>query len=229
VNAAAATDSALASPAAAPRRPVRWARAFLQREHRFLQRPLNLRSRMLLVLAAAAVAAATFLPLWQIRLVAPQYQEGLSLHIYAYQLVGGNGGQDLFEINTLNHYIGMHPLQQADFLEMKWMPFAFGIFSLLALRGAAIGRMISLIDLGVVFAYFGAFSLGNFAYRLYSYGHQLDAHAPMHIQPFTPVLLGRQQIANFVQTSTPQIGALLLGLFPLLIAAALWCSRKEES
>ena len=201
---------------------------FLRREHVFLRRPLNLRSRVLLLVAAAAVGAAVFLPLWQIRLVAPQYQEGLRLHIYAYKLVGGNGGQDIFEINTLNHYIGMHPIQQSDFVEMKWMPFAFGIFALLALRAAALGRIVSLIDLGVLFLYFGAFSLGNFAYRLYSYGHDLDVHAPVHIKPFTPVVIGSQQIANFVQASLPQVGTLLLAAFPILVAAALWCSRHEE-
>ncbi len=201
---------------------------FFRREHRFLHRPLNLRSRLLLLGAAAVVVAAVFLPLWKIRLVAPQYQEGLALRIYAHKLVGGNGGQDLNEINTLNHYIGMKYLVEEDFVEMKWLPFAFGIFALLALRAAAIGRMISLIDLGVLFLYFGAFSLGNFWYRLYTYGHTLDAHAPMRIKPFTPILLGSQQIANFVQTSLPQSGALLLGFFPLLIAVAMWCSRKEE-
>jgi len=201
---------------------------FFRREYRFLRRSLNLRSRLLLIAAAIAVVAAVFLPLWQIRLVAPQYQEGLALRIYAHKLVGGNGGQDLNEINTLNHYIGMKHLVEADFVEMKWLPFAFGIFALLALRAAAIGRMISLIDLGVLFIYFGAFSLGNFYFRLYTYGHSLDPHAPMRIKPFTPILLGSQQIANFVQTSLPQSGALFLGLFPLLIAAAMWASRKDE-
>jgi hypothetical protein len=201
---------------------------FFHREYRFLRRRLTLRSRLLLLGAAAAVVAAVFLPLWKIRLVAPQYQEGLALHIYAHKLVGGNGGQDLNEINTLNHYIGMRHLSQADFVEMKWLPFAFGIFALLALRAAAIGRMVSLVDLGVLFLYFGAFSLGNFYFRLYTYGHDLDAHAPMTIAPFTPILLGSQRIANFVQTSLPQSGALLLGLFPLLVGAAMWCSRREE-
>lgn len=203
-------------------------KAFLRCEYIFLRRSLNLWSRLWLILAAAAVIAAVFLPLWQIRLVAPQYQEGLRIEIYAHKLVGGNQGQDLNEINGLNHYIGMKPLVQEDFVEMKWLPFAFGMFALLALRSAAIGRMVSVIDLGVLFLYFSAFSLGNFYYRLYSYGHALSPHAPVTIKPFTPILLGSQQIANFVQTSLPQSGALLLGLFPLLVMAAVWASRQEE-
>lgn len=201
---------------------------FLRREIHFLRRPLNLTSRLLMIVAAGFVVAAVFLPLWKIHLVAPQYREGLSLHIYSYQLVGGNRGQDLVEINGLNHYIGMKPLQQADFVEMTWLPFVFGIFALLSLRAAVIGRMASLIDLGVLFLYFGAFSMGNFYYRLYSYGHHLDPRAPMTIEPFTPIMLGSQKIANFVQTSLPQSGAILLGLFPVMISAAMWLSRKEE-
>jgi copper chaperone NosL len=201
---------------------------FLRREIHFLRRPLNLTSRLLMIVAAGLVVAAVFLPLWKIHLVAPQYREGLSLHIYSYQLVGGNRGQDLVEINGLNHYIGMKPLQQADFVEMTWLPFVFGIFALLSLRAAVIGRMASLIDLGVLFLYFGAFSMGNFYYRLYSYGHRLDPRAPMTIEPFTPIMLGSQKIANFVQTSLPQSGAILLGMFPVLIAVAMWLSRREE-
>lgn len=201
---------------------------FFQSESFFLRRSLSLPSRVLLLAAAVTVVTAAFLPLWQIRLVAPQYQEGLSLHIYTHKLVGGNHGQDLREINMLNHYIGMKPLVEEDFIEMRWMPFAFGIFALLALRAAVVGRMLSLIDLGVLFSYFTFFSLGNFYYRLYTYGHALDPHAPMTIKPFTPILLGSQQIANFVQTSLPEAGGVLFTLFPVLVAAAIWLSRKEE-
>lgn len=201
---------------------------YFQWQQAFLHRSLNLRSRLLLLAAAVTIIAAALLPLWQIGLVAPQYQEGLSLHIYTYKLVGGNHGQDLHEINMLNHYIGMKPLVEEDFAEMRWMPFAFGFFALLVLRAAVIGRMLSLIDLGVLFTYFTFFSLGSFYYRLYIYGHHLDPHAPMTIKPFTPILLGHQQIANFVQSSLPQAGGVLFTLFPILIGAAIWCSRKEE-
>ena len=198
------------------------------RRHLFLRRPLTPVSRLLMLAVAGLLVAAIFLPLWKIHLVAPQYREGLSLNIYSHKLIGGNGGQDLVEINGLNHYIGMKPLVQEDFVEMKWLPFALGIFALLALRAGAIGRMISLVDVGVLFLYFGAFSLGNFYFRLYRYGHDLNPRAPMTIEPFTPILLGSQKIANFVQTSLPQSGGLLLAACPLLIAAAMWFSRNED-
>jgi len=188
---------------------------------------VSLTGRAILAASIVAVLAGGLLPLWRIRLVAPQYAEGLSLDMYAYQIVAGNNGQDLAEINTLNHYIGMKPIAQADFLEMRVLPFAIGAFSLLALRAVIVGRIISLVDLAVLFFYFGAFSLGSFIYRLYSYGHHLDPHAPMKIAPFMPVVVGSQPIANFVQTSMPLVGTACMAAFFFLVLAALWASIRE--
>ena len=195
---------------------------------RFLDRPLSLRARLVVFVGVVVLAAGAFLPLWRIQLVAPQYAEGLTLEIYAHSIEAGNDGQDLQEINTLNHYIGMKAIHEADFVEMQWIPFAIGVFALLGLRAVAIGRIGSLVDLGVLFCYFTVFSMGAFAYRLYTYGHQLDPKAPMTIEPFMPVLIGRQQIANFVQTSLPLAGSLCLALFLPALAGAIWLSRRSR-
>jgi copper chaperone NosL len=195
--------------------------------HRMLDRPVSLTGRILLLPGIALLLLGGVLPLWRISLVAPQYAEGVTLDMYAYQIVAGNNGQDLAEINTLNHYIGMRPIAQADFMEMKVLPFAIGAFALLGLRAIVVGRIITLVDLAVLFSYFGAFSLGSFAYRLYSYGHHLESHAPMKIKPFMPVVIGSQQIANFVQTSVPLSGTLCMTAFLLLLLAALWSSIRD--
>ena len=195
--------------------------------HRILDRPVSVTGRLLLLAAIVLLLVGGTLPLWRISLVAPQYSEGLRLDMYSYQIVAGNGGQDLAEINTLNHYIGMKPIAEADFLEMKLLPFAIGVFALLALRAAAVGRIITLVDLSVLFLYFGAFSLGSFAYRLYSYGHQLNPQAPMKIEPFMPVVFGSQQIANFVQTSLPLAGTACMTAFFVLVVVALWSSVRQ--
>ncbi len=204
-------------------------RSLLGSQQVFLRKPLNITSRLVLVLAAALMVAAMAFPVWKIRLVAPQYREGLELSIYTWKLEAGNKGQDLVEINLLNHYIGMKPLAQADFLEMQWMPFAFGLFFLLILRAAVLGWMISVVDLAVLFGYFGAFSIGTFAYRLYTYGHNLDSMAPVKIEPFMPMLIGVSKIANFTQSSFPQLGAILLFSSWVLILAAAVFSLKEKA
>ena len=128
-----------------------------------LDRPVSLTGRLLLLAGVVVILAGAALPLWRIQLVAPQYAEGLTLDMYAYQIVAGNGGQDLAEINTLNHYIGMKPIVEADFLEMKVLPFAIGVFSLLTLRAVVVGRIMSVVDLVVRFCYLGAFSMASFA------------------------------------------------------------------
>lgn len=202
----------------------------LKREWVFLHRPLNLASRVTLLIAAIAVAASVLFPLWELNLTAPQYQEGLRLSIYSWKIQGGGiGGNDLNEINNLNHYIGMRPLHQADFTEMQILPFMFGAFVLLALRAAVLGAMRSVVDLFVLSSWFGVFSIGSFYYRLYTYGHQLDPKAAVHIEPFTPLIFGTQTIANFTQSSYPQLGTYLLWFFMALLLAAMWFSRKENA
>lgn len=196
---------------------------------RFLDRPLTLASRAVVLASVPVLLATLILPLWRIQLVAPQYAEGLTLDMYAWQIAAGNGGQDLNEINTLNHYIGMKAIHEADFIEMQWIPFAIGVFVLLALRAVAIGRIGSLVDLGVLFFYFSAFSMGAFVYRLYTYGHHLDPKAPVTIDPFMPVVIGRQQIANFTQTSLPLSGSLCLALFLPMLAAAIWLTARRQA
>src|SRR5215471_9975171 len=120
----------------------------LRWEFRFLHKPLNLRSRLALLAAAVAIALSLFFPLWKMHLVAPQYSDGLDLYIYSYKIEGGGyNGQHLAEINNLNHYIGMKPIQQADFTEMELMPFVFGIIILLILRSIVFGEMANAVDL----------------------------------------------------------------------------------
>src|SRR5262245_57019878 len=132
--------------------------AFLVTTNRVLKAPLDLWPRVLMVAAAAALVATFFLPLWNLTMFAPQYPDGLRLDIYSHRLSGGNHGQDIKEINLLNHYIGMHDLAEEDFTEFKWMPFVIGGLALLVLRAVVHGTMAALVDTSVVFSYFGLFS-----------------------------------------------------------------------
>ena len=187
------------------------------------------RGRLLLVLGAVLLVVAIFLPLWQIHLEAPQYPEGLDLYIHSYTLDAGSDGQDLKEINNLNHYIGMQPIEEDDFPEITFIPFLLGGFALLALRAAFFGTVKSAIDTLVLFIYFGAFSMWRFYHQLYTYAHTLDPKAPMDIDPFTPILLGWKQIANFTQYSFPREGsALLLGTV-LCVGGAIWMGVRSET
>lgn len=204
-------------------------RSFLDRANIFFELPLNLKSRILILIAVAALIPAFIFPLWNMTFTSNQYTDGLVLHIYAHELQGGKTANrdDLREINSLNHYIGMRPLLESDFSEFMWLPLAFGALMLLALRAMAIGKMSNLVDVFVLFSYLGLFSLWSFYHRLYSYGHNLDPTASIKVEPFTPPLFGTKQIANFSVSSFPDIGSFALVLFALLLLVAIILSRKE--
>src|SRR5690606_37632625 len=136
-------------------RPLRWM-------ERFLSRRLNLLSRLWILVAAACMAGTFLFPLWHINLVAPQYREGLDLWIYSYKIEAGNEGQDLTEINILNHYIGMQEVHEANFMEMKIIPFTLGVFILLSLRAVVFGTMRNLIDNLTIYMYFCWFGVAVF-------------------------------------------------------------------
>ena len=116
---------------------------------RLLQVQLGGGPRLMLLLAAVLTAAIYLFPLWTLTMFAPQYPDGLRLDIYSYKLEGGNNGQDVKEINLLNHYIGMKDLAEQDFTEFKWMPFVVGALGLLFLRAAVHGTVGHLLDVVV--------------------------------------------------------------------------------
>ncbi len=204
--------------------------AFLQRTNRFLARPIGLAARLMLLAAAALLVATYVFPLWNLTMFAPQYPDGLRLDIYSYTLVGGNRGQDITEINVLNHYIGMRDLVNESFTEFKWMPFVIGALGLLILRAAVHGTMVALVDVTMVFVYFGVFSLWSFGYKLYRYGHELDPTAAVQVPPFMPPMFGYQQIANFEVYSYPRAASYAMLAVALLLVGALvwtwWADRR---
>src|SRR5512134_4139831 len=137
-------------------------RKSLEKVNRFLDAPLDVGPRLLLVLAFLCLVPTYLTPLYNMSMFAPQYPEGLRLDIHSYKLVGGNDNQDVKEINVLNHYIGMKDLVTEDFTEFKWLPFVIGIFGLLFLRAAVLGKTAHLVDVAVLYVYFGAFALWSF-------------------------------------------------------------------
>ena len=200
---------------------------------RFLDLELDVRARLMAVVAAVLLTAVYFAPLWNLTMFAPQYPDGLRLDIWSYALVGGNGGQDLREINVLNHYIGMRDLVAEDFTEFHWLPFVVGGIALLALRAAVLGRMRDLVDVTVVMTYFSAFSLWSFGHRLWEYGHNLAPEAPVKVEGFMPPLFGYQQIANFEVYSYPQAASYGMGGAMVLLMGAVvyayWSSRRAPA
>jgi hypothetical protein len=201
---------------------------FLEKETTFFEQPLTLKSRILILVAVLVLIPSFFFPLWNMSFYSNQYTDGLVLRIYSYQLEGGKTANrdDLREINSLNHYIGMRPLLESDFSEFTWVPLVVGLLMILALRAMVLGKMSNLVDVFVLFTYFGLFSLWSFYHRLYMYGHNLDPTASIKVQPFTPPVFGSKQIANFMVNSYPGPASYALFAFAGLLLVSILLSAR---
>jgi hypothetical protein len=205
---------------------------FLIAVNEALATPLHVNTRMLVLALLIPLGIAAVAPLWTLEMAAPQYPAGLELRIYPYTVEG-----DIQEVNTLNHYIGMAPIDRAALSDLDWLPFAIGVAALLVLRVAAIGDLRALVDFVALFTYFGLFSFARFAYTLYVFGHNLKPDAPFTVPPFTPVVLGTGQVANFTITSLPSTGAwaltvtgtVLMGVLVVSIVRSLQSRRRARA
>lgn len=182
------------------------------------------RRRALLISAALLLAAATVLPLWGMTLVSTQYPEGLRLVVYPATVVG-----DVNEINALNHYIGMTPISDDFFVELRYLRPSLLALSV-CLLGAALARRarwlppVALIGLVTL----GAAGLSLMRYRLWQFGHQLDPLAAITIDPFTPPMVGLNQIAQFATYSYFSWGVFLPAAAGLLVALVVLADRRPR-
>jgi len=190
---------------------------------------MGTRARLLLALAALLGLGALVLPLWEVRLGAPQYPEGLGLRIYAHTVTGIKE-HDLDNINGLNHYIGMQAITPDAIPELVYMPWLIGALVLAGLAVAAKGsRRAVLVWLGA-FALLGVVGLWDFWRWEYDYGHNLDMENAIIIVPgmsYQPPLIGSKQLLNFTASAWPGFGAVALGLSFLLTAAVWFFTRPR--
>jgi hypothetical protein len=186
-------------------------------------RLVSRRRTPLLLLAALLLAVATVLPLWGMTLVSTQYPEGLRMVVYPTRIVG-----DLAEINALNHYIGMTPIADDFFVELRFLRPALlvlaGALALAAtLRNVRWAAIIPLVGM----AGLGAGGLAVMRYRLWQFGHQLDPQAAITIDPFTPPMVGLNQIAQFASYSYFSWGFFLPVAAGVIVALVVLADRRE--
>ncbi|HJQ53801.1 MAG TPA: hypothetical protein VJ825_08145 [Gemmatimonadaceae bacterium] len=190
------------------------------------------RSRSLVLLAAVLLCGVYFLPLWNVRLTAPQYPEGLGMHIRI-NTVEGATENDLNNINNLNHYIGMKRIEPESIPELRYMPWIVAALVVTGVGAAAIGRRKALYAWTACFLVVALVGLIDFWKWEYDYGHNLDnEHAVLKIPGMTyqPPLIGAKQLLNFRATSWPAWGGILAGIAIALAIAAIilaWRERKR--
>jgi copper chaperone NosL len=177
---------------------------------------------LLLVLAAILLIISLFLPYWNMELQAPQYPKGLFVHAYVNRLEG-----DVQEIDGLNHYIGMRPLEEAAQLERSLSFILIGVTALLVVAAVFIHtKWAALLALPAVL--YPAIFLIDLYLWMRNFGQNLDPTAALSsfIEPFTPPILGEGLIGQFKTIASVDIGWYLAAAAAVLVLVGLYFHRR---
>lgn len=173
-----------------------------------------------MVVAALSLGTLFFFPMWKIYLEAPQYPEGLELHIWINKL-GGSSESVLQNFNILNHYIGMEPINPDSFAELKYMPYIVIFFMVTGVIVGLLGKRKLVLYWVILLAIAGAVGIADFYLWLHKYGTNLSPNAPIKVPGMTyiPPLIGPKELLNFNALSLPAWGS--LGVFLALVIGGL--------
>jgi hypothetical protein len=181
------------------------------------------RRKFIFAIASALVAggllvASLRLPLWHMRMEAPQYKDQEALKVF---VLPGSLHGDLNEIKVLNKYIGV--TVPTTLPQTHWLPLTLTIIAGLGLivailpsrtrRWTAFAAAIALCAAMLTAA-------GQAQFQMYRIGHDRDSHAALKgIPDFTPPLLGNRKLAQFELES--RLG---FGSFAIIGAVALYAA-----
>lgn len=176
----------------------------------------------LLMFAALILMISMMLPYWSMKMTAPQYPKGLKVNVYVNHLDG-----DIREIDSLNHYLGMPPLDEGGRLERSFSVVAIAALGLLLVASVFVHNKGAALLVFPVIAYPVVF-LADLWYILYTYGHSIDPKSALGgaIKPFTPPLFGEGKIGQFGTFASAEIGLFLAVLAVLVALVGLWFHRK---
>jgi len=189
---------------------------------------MSTRSRIIIAISALLLLGIYTAPIWQIRLSAPQYPEGLGLLIH-HNTITGHSPNDLKNINGLNHYIGMKEIVPDMVPALKIIPVAILFYVIFGLVVAFTGSVrlgwiwLILIFIGLSAAFVDYFMWG------YDYGHNLNPEAAIQVPGMTyqPPLIGTKQLLNMNAGSWPHWGAAYAMGSILLAFSVLWSNRTK--
>ncbi|MBX0332295.1 hypothetical protein K3G39_03510 [Pontibacter sp. HSC-14F20] len=183
--------------------------------------------KVLMMIASLSLGLLFLFPMWKIYLLAPQYPEGLEMHIWVNKISGDTDGA-LQNFNILNHYIGMEPIHADSFAELKIMPYIVIFFMVTGILVALLGKRKLVLSWVVLLMISGAVGIADFYMWLNKFGTNLDPTAPIKVPGMTyvPPLLGSKTLLNFDALSLPAWGSLGIGLAILLGGLVYFFSRS---
>ncbi|MCA1906748.1 MAG: hypothetical protein LDL39_00155 [Magnetospirillum sp.] len=200
---------------------------------------LVLAFRALTVIAGLLIAGAYFSPIWWVSLKAPNYPEhtfpdGVRIHFHVNGVFNGCKERpkdaDVYEdealdcvheMNVINHFIGMEPIEKGATLEIAAAPYLFSLTGLMLLAFLFYKGPFwwVLPSAGIVIPV--AF-VADYSAWLWWFGHNLHPWGAFTVKPFMPTVFGQGKVAQFYTYSYPHYGfGLLLAAAALLVLAAL--------
>lgn len=158
------------------------------------------------------------LPIWGTTLQAPQYPKGLGLWFY-----GGRTEGPVGEVNGLNHYIGMRPVDLSLVPELGLWPLAIvGCAAMLAWAVFVPGRLGRVAAAGLFLM--PVVVLADIQRWLVIFGSELDRESALRLDPFVPWVVGPSTVWNFTVWTYPGPA---LGLFWVVAVIALVARRAS--
>ncbi len=183
--------------------------------------------RITMAVSALLLATLFLFPMWKITLIAPQYPDGVTMHIWINK-IGGETASTIQNINILNHYVGMKYIEPESIPELQYFPYIVIGMIALGLLAAAINKKSVFLAWGIVMVLLATAGIYDFYLWEYDYGHNLSDTAPIKIPgaSFQPPLIGSKLILNFTAISLPHISGYLAGVSIMLAFAAWWLKSK---
>ena len=199
--------------------------------------------RLLTLAGMAILAAAFFSPIWWVSLKAPNYPpetfpDGVRI---VFQFNGVKNGCELrqskeveedepldcvHEMNTINHYIGMHPIADGAKYEIAAAPYLFAAVDLMLLAFLFYsGPFWWLLALPAIMVPIGF--VVDYSGWLWYYGHTLSPMGAFTVKPFMPTVFGEGKVAQFSTYSYPDYGFGLLLVASFAVLLALLLRRKQ--
>ncbi|MGZ4964592.1 MAG: hypothetical protein ACXWIU_13755 [Limisphaerales bacterium] len=177
--------------------------------------------------ASALLLGSLALPLWKMRMDAPQYQgdEALKVAVYAGKMTG-----DLNEIQHIQQYVGIKVPSHLP--QLQWLPgvmIGAAVVGLIAAFLPMVARRRALLATvaGVCLAI--GIAAGQAQYQMYKIGHERTRSPLAGVHSFTTPLLGHLKFANFDITARLGWGSFLIGgaLLLQLVGARLSSSTRK--
>ena len=180
---------------------------------------------LLTVIAAGFILASLRLPLWQMRLEAPQYrgEEALRIAVHPNALRG-----DLRELTVLDQYIGVHVPPTLP--QFQWLPGALVAGAVLGVGASLLGgsarRRVLIAAVAALTIALGAAAV-QAKFQMHDIGHHREARTVLvGVRDFTPPFLGTTKIAQFEVSSRLGLGAWLIGAALILQLGAAANGKK---